>query len=164
MTLHPLRRWLLLAGIVLLAACGQQPGSKVPFTDTSTKAITAPPDLGPPPAVPDTQFIIVDSMVNIRMNNQAVPRRPGAFDSTLAAYWLTCYTQSQKLPAFLRFKYQGTVMMGARGSLMDAVAHAQDSLKDHIAREKYQLDFHRLDPSHQKELEKSFPVLFQKRL
>jgi len=164
MILHPLRKRLLFTGIVLLAACGQQPGSKTPSADTSAKAITAPPDLGPPPAVPDTQFIIVDSLVNIRVNNQPVPRRPGAFDSTLAAYWMACYTQFRKLPAFLRFKYQGTVMMGARGSLMDAVAHVQDSLKDHIAREKYQLDFRRLDPSHQKELKRSFPVLFQKRL
>jgi hypothetical protein len=158
---------LLFSGMLLFTACVQkQPGnqSSNTATDTNATAVTAVPDLGPPPAVPDTQFIVVDSVVNIRMNNGAVPKRPGAFDSTLADYWLQCYTRAQKLPAFLRFKYQGTVMMGARGNLMDAVVHVQDSVKDHIAKEKYQQDFHRLDPSQQRELERTYPVLFQKQL
>ncbi len=160
----------LLAGVVLAAACGQPSSNKTngdasaTDTDTAAKPITAVPDLGTPPAVPDTQFVIVDSVVNIQMNDVAVARRPGAFDSTLANYWLQCYNSTQKLPKFLRFKYQGTVLMGARGNLMDVVVHVQDSVKDYISKEKYQQEFHRIDPSHQKELEEMYPVLFQKRL
>jgi hypothetical protein len=132
-------------------------------TVTAPDPITAAPDLGKPPAIPDTQFIIVDSMVNIKLNNESVPRRPGAFDSTLAAYWMQCYNSEKKLPAFLRFKYQGTVMMGARGNLLDQVVHVQDSLRDHIAQEKYQQGFKQLNKGQQKEMQKDFPVLFQKR-
>lgn len=158
---------LLVPAMLLCAACTQrQPAGQDSAADTDTvagpKAITAAPDLGAPPAVPDTQFVIVDSMVNIKVNNEAVARRPGAFDSTLAAYWLQCYTNEQKLPGYLRFKYQGTVMMGARGNLLDQVAHVQDSLKDHIAKEKYQQGFKGLEKKQQKEFQKDFPVLFQK--
>lgn len=103
-------------------------------------------------------------MVNIKMNNGAIPRRPGAFDSTLSAYWIQLYNSEKKLPSYLRFKYQGTVMMGARGNLMDQVMHVQDSLKDHIAQEKYQQGFKQLDKNKQQKLAKDFPVLFQKQL
>ncbi|HEU4553025.1 MAG TPA: hypothetical protein VFS25_09330 [Chitinophaga sp.] len=154
---------------LLLTACTHSTSNKNATgadTDTAAKAsaITAVPDLGPAPEVPDTQFIIVDSMVNIKVNDQAVPRRKNAFDSTLISYWKATYARTQKLPAYVRFKYQGTVMMGARGNLMDAVVRAQDSLKDHIARDKYLQEFHKIDPLQQKEMEKKYPVLFQKQL
>ena len=170
MTTTTVRTCFLLAGILWMGACGQPSNTDVKNdttavdTDTATKAITAVPDLGEPPAVPDTQFIVVDSMVNIQMNDQTVPRKPGALDSMLAGYWLQCYQGTQKLPKFLRFKYQGTVMMGARGNLMDAVVHVQDSIKDFISREKFQQEFHRREPSHHKALDERFPVLFQRRL
>ena len=169
MTSSNIKYSLLLPGLLLLAACTQS-GNRTSTTQTDTdtvtgpKALTAAPDLGAPPTVPDTQFIIVDSMVNIKVNNASVPRRAGAFDSTLSAYWIQLYNSEKKLPTYLRFKYQGTVMMGARGNLMDQVAHVQDSLKDHIAQEKYQQGFKQLDKNKQQELAKDFPVLFQKQL
>jgi hypothetical protein len=171
MTVPNIKWGLFLSGWLLLTACGQQPGQQASSGDTDTtdtaagrKALTAPPDMGPPPAVPDTQFIIVDSMVNIRVNDQSVPRRPGALDSTLSAYWIRLYNSEKRLPSFLRFKYQGTVMMGARGNIMDQVTHVQDTLKNHIALEKYQKNFRELDAGKQKDLAKDFPVLFQKQL
>lgn len=169
MTSSNIKCSLLLSGLLLLAACTQsrkRASSPQADTDTATgpKALTAAPDLGAPPTVPDTQFIIVDSMVNIKMNNGAIPRRPGAFDSTLSTYWIQLYNSEKKLPSYLRFKYQGTVMMGARGNLMDQVMHVQDSLKDHIAQEKYQQGFKQLDKNKQQKLAKDFPVLFQKQL
>ena len=167
----PSIKWgLCFSGLLLLAACGQRPSPGASSDTTASdsaagpKALTATPDLGGPPTVPDTQFVVVDSMVNIKVNNEAVPRRPGAFDSTLSAYWIQLYNSEKKLPSFLRFKYQGTVMMGARGNLMDQVAHVQDSLKNHISQEKYQQNFKQLDAEKQKELAKDFPVLFQKQL
>jgi len=170
MTVPNIKWSLILCSLLLLAACGQapSPGEKSGQADSDSaagpKALTAAPDLGPPPAVPDTQFVIVDSMVNIKVNNASVPRRPGALDSTLAAYWIQLYNSEKKLPSFLRFKYQGTVMMGARGNIMDQVAHVQDSVKNHIAQEKYQQNFKQLDADKQKELAKDFPILFQKQL
>lgn len=163
------RKTLLLAAIVLGTGCAQkQPsatGNSSDTADTANNTVTALPDLkNKTPAIPDTQFIVVDSTVNIRLNNDLVPRRSGAFDSTLAAYWLQCYTDAQKLPKYLRFKYQGTVMMGARGSLMDAVVHVQDSLKAHIAQDRYKQGFSTLTPQQQKELKETYPVLFQKGL
>lgn len=164
-------RWgLILCSLSVLAACGQSqsPGQTSGQADTDTvtgpKAITAAPDLGAPPTVPDTQFVIVDSMVNIKVDNETVPRRPGALDSILATYWMQLYNSEKKLPSFLRFKYQGTVMMGARGNIMDQVVHVQDSLRDHIAQDKYQQNFKQLDANKQKELAKDFPILFQKQL
>lgn len=170
MTVPNIKWGLFFSGLLLLAACGQgsSPGEASDTADTDSaagpKALTAAPDLGGPPTVPDTQFVIVDSMANIKVNNASVPRRPGALDSTLAAYWVQLYNSEKKLPSFLRFKYQGTVMMGARGNIMDQVAHVQDSLKNHIAQEKYQQSFKQLDGDKQKELAKDFPVLFQKQL
>lgn len=167
----PNTRWgLILCSLLLLAACGQRqsPGETSGQTGADSvagpKAITAAPDLGPPPTVPDTQFVIVDSMAGIKVNNEPVPRRPGAFDSTLATYWMQLYNSEKKLPSFLRFKYQGTVMMGARGNIMDQVAHVQDSLRNHISQDKYQQNFKQLDTDKQKELTKDFPILFQKQL
>lgn len=164
-------RWnLLLSGGLLLAACGQQSNHQASSTDTAAdsatgrKDVTALPDLGATPAVPDTQFIIVDSMANIKLNDATVPRRPGALDSTLSAYWIQLYNSEKKLPSFLSFKYQGTVMMGARGNIMDQVLHVQDTLKNHIAQEKYRKNFKELDADKQKELAKDFPVLFRKQL
>ena len=153
------------AGLLFTACTHSTPNKNVTqVTDTNASAVTAVPDLGDTPEVPDTQFIVVDSMVNIKVNDQAVPRGQHSFDSALITYWTDCYKSNGKLPAYLRFKYQGTVMMGARGNLMDAVVRVQDSVKDHIAREKFSQEFHKIDPQHQKELEKLYPVLFQRRL
>ena len=146
-----------------LFACNSGRQNNTPAADTGRTAVTALPDFpGENTAIPDTQFIVVDSMVNIRVNDSPVPRQPGAFHSTLAAYWLQCYQSSQKLPAFLSFKYQGTVMMGARGNIMDDVQHAQDSVKEHIAQQTYRQPFSALTASQQEQLRKDFPVLFQK--
>lgn len=170
MTIPNIKWGLSLCSLILLAACGQKPspGETSGQADSDSlpgpKAITAAPDLGAPPAVPDTQFVIVDSMVNIKVNNETVPRRPGALDSILASSWIQFYNSGKKLPSFLRFKYQGTVMMGARGNIMDQVTHVQDSVKDHIAQDKYQQSFKQLDAGKQKELAKDFPILFQKQL
>jgi hypothetical protein len=155
----------LLAAVCWIGCSQQQPSSSANNADTTDKTLTALPDVKDrTPAVPDTQFIIVDSTVNIRLGNDTVPRRSGAFDSTLAAYWLQYYNSTKQLPKFLRFKYQGTVMMGARGSLMDAVVIVQDSLKAHIAQDKYQQAFSALTPQQQQELQQAFPILFQTKL
>lgn len=170
MTVPNIKWGLSLCSLLLVAACRQTPspaetsGQADRDSAAGARAITAAPDLGPPPAVPDTQFVIVDSMVNIRMNNETVPRRPGALDSTLASSWMQFYHNGKKLPSFLRFKYQGTVMMGARGNIMDQVVHVQDSMRNHIARDKYQQNFKQLDVGKQKELAKDFPILFQTKL
>lgn len=152
---------------IALAACQQSasPTNKndridTGFKQTPTSAIqTQKPDTLPGM---DTSRIVVDSMARISFNGTPVDGKVTTLDNVLYNNWLQAYQASKHLPAALKMTKIGTVMMGARGSIMDAIVLAQDKMKDYIAQDKFQKKFAQLTPEQQKTLQDTHAILFQK--
>ena len=110
----------------------------------------------------DTTRMVVDSAVNITINNTTLDRKENAVYQALYSNWLRAYTESAHLPATLHIQYIGMVMMGARGDIMDEVVKAQDNMKTYIARDKYKKPYDLLTPSQQAAMQQQHAILFQK--
>ncbi len=64
------------------------------------------------------------------------------------------------MPRHFTMQQQGTVTMGIRGNIGDAVLKAQEDLKNAIAKDKFQTSFAQLPAAVKDSFEKELPVLF----
>lgn len=110
----------------------------------------------------DTTKLVIDSAVNITINGTALQRRHNTVYRALYDNWLHAYTEVQHLPAVLHITYVGTVMMGARGDIMDQVLKAQNDMKQYIARDKYKKPYDSLNAGQQGDMQQQHAILFQK--
>jgi hypothetical protein len=67
----------------------------------------------------------------------------------------------RRVPATLHITYIGTVMMGARGDIMDEVLKAQNDMKNYIAKDKYRKPYDSLSPDEQARMQQHYAILFQ---
>ncbi|HMU46765.1 MAG TPA: hypothetical protein PKC72_10380 [Chitinophagaceae bacterium] len=75
-------------------------------------------------------------------------------------FWKS-YLGSGKLYDRIKLSFEGEVLMGTRGAVMDAIAEGQKlALKD-ICLEKHKKLFEDLSAKQQAKLKKQFPILFQ---
>ena len=110
----------------------------------------------------DTTKIVVDSVVNIKVNNTLLKKKENNVYQALYNNWLRAYTESEHLPVALHITYIGTVMMGARGDIMDQVQTAQNNMKQYIAKDKYKKAYDSLNPDQQAGMRKQHAILFQR--
>jgi len=110
----------------------------------------------------DTTELVIDSAVNININGTPLLKRHNAVYRALYDNWLHAYTEVQHLPAVLHITYIGTVMMGARGDIMDQVLKAQNDMKQYIARDKYKKPYNSLNSGQQTDMQQQHAILFQK--
>jgi biopolymer transport protein ExbD len=71
------------------------------------------------------------------------------------------YTGTGKMYDAIHLQFTEQVLMGVRGSAMDAIKQAQKNALIEICLEKHKKLFDALSPGQQKRIEKQFPVLFQ---
>jgi hypothetical protein len=110
----------------------------------------------------DTTKLVVDSAVNITVNDTPLQKRHNVVYRALYDNWLHAYSEVQHLTAVLHITYIGTVMMGARGDIMDQVLQAQTDMKQYIARDKYKKPYDSLSSGQQTEMQQEHGILFQK--
>jgi len=110
----------------------------------------------------DTTKLVIDSAVNISINGTPLQKRHNVVYRSLYDNWLHAYTEVQHLPAVLHITYVGTVMMGARGDIMDQVLKAQNDMKQYIARDKYKKPYESLNSEQQADMQLQHAILFQK--
>ena len=110
----------------------------------------------------DTTKLVVDSAVNITINGTPVQRGRNVVYHALYYNWLHAYTLVHRLPATLHITYIGTVMMGARGDIMDEVIEAQNDMQQYIAKDKYSKPYDSLSPEQQAGIQQQYAILFQK--
>jgi len=110
----------------------------------------------------DTTKMVVDSAINITINNTLLKKKENNVYQALYDNWLRAYTESTHLPVALHIKYTGTVMMGARDDIMDQIQTAQNKMKQYIAKDKYKKLYDSLSPDQQAEMQKQHAILFQK--
>ncbi len=110
----------------------------------------------------DTSVMIVDSMSHITFNGMPLQGSDNSIYSTVYNSWLQAYQKTKHLPVAFKFVQQGTVTMGIRGNIGDALLKVQDDMKNYIAKDHYQKPFAQLDANRKDSLEKMHPVLFKR--
>ncbi len=151
--------------MIVVFACKQSVSPTVSdVIDTNAGSRTVITDTKGPDSLPhmDTTLLVVDSAANITLNNVPLERKERNVYNGLYNNWLQAYSESRHLPVALHISYIGTVMMGARGDIMDAVVKAQEDMKKYIARDTYKKSFDSLQPAQQTAMQQQHAILFQK--
>jgi len=71
------------------------------------------------------------------------------------------YLGTGKMPDAIHIVFNGEVLMGVRGSAMDAIKDAQEKALTELCLQKYKKKYEELSSSRQNKLQHQFPVLFQ---
>lgn len=108
----------------------------------------------------DTSVMIVDSTSHITFNGMPLQKSDNSIYNTVYDSWLRAYEKSKHLPLAFKLVQQGTVMMGIRGDIGDAVVKAQDDMKNYIAKDKYRKPFAQLNAAEKDSLQQMHPILF----
>jgi D-serine dehydratase len=71
------------------------------------------------------------------------------------------YMGTGKMYGAIHLQFTGEVLMGARGSVMDAIKEAQKKALTEVCLQLHKNLFEKLTSRQQKKIQKQFPVLFQ---
>jgi len=110
----------------------------------------------------DTSVMIIDSMSNITFNGAPMEKKENNVYNAVYNNWLQAYQSTQHLPVAFKLVQQGTVMMGIRGNIGDALLKAQNDMKNYIAKDKYRKSFAQLSGAEKDSLQQSHPILFNR--
>ena len=110
----------------------------------------------------DTGVMVIDSMSHITFNGMSLAKGDNSIYNSVYDSWLQAYQTTKHLPVAFKLVQQGTVMMGIRGNIGDAVLKAQDDMKNYIAKDKFKKPFMQLDSTAKYNLKEMHPVLFQR--
>ena len=110
----------------------------------------------------DTSVMVVDSVANITFNGVPLEKKENNVYNVVYNSWLQAYQTTKHLPLAFKLVQQGTVMMGTRGNIGDAVLKAQNDIKNYISKDKFKMPFAQLTSAQKEELQQAHPVLFQR--
>jgi len=71
------------------------------------------------------------------------------------------YTGTGKMYLKIEIVFEGEVLMGTRGSVLDAIKQAQEKALTEVCLQKYRKTFEGLSENQKAKMRKNFPVLFQ---
>lgn len=110
----------------------------------------------------DTSVMVVDSTGNIKFDNAPLEKKENNVYNTVYNSWLQAYQQTAHLPLAFKLVQQGTVTMGIRGNIGDAVLKVQDDMKNYIAKDKFKKKFAELTFAEKDSMQSMHPVLFKR--
>jgi hypothetical protein len=151
--------------LFLAVACGQEQKGPDYRTDPgkdSSISIDLSPDSATRSveAMADTLILQVDSTG--RMAWQGKPLSGSDLATQLEDSLWNTYLRAGNLPAYLDIRYEGTVLMGLRGTLRDEVRQSQQVVANAISLKDLNSSYRSLDPKIQQEFRERYPILFQK--
>lgn len=151
----------LVIGAAVFCACGENPAPDNASVDTGYHETPLVTDTQPDSLLyMDTSVMVVDSTSHISFNGQAVPAEPNSIYNAVYNTWMQAYQRTGHLSLRFALQQQGTVTMGIRGNIGDAVMKAQEDVKNYIAKDTYQSSFSELPAAVKDSLAKVHPVLF----
>ena len=71
------------------------------------------------------------------------------------------YTGTGKMYSSIKLVFEGEVLMGTKGAVMDAIKDAQQKALTELCLQKHKKTFENLSSRQQSKIKKQFPVLFQ---
>jgi len=157
--------YLLLCIALIGTACRDSNSPAVSaIIDSAARRDAVVTDTKGPGTVPhmDTTQLVIDSTAAININGTPLKQGNNAVYLALYDNWLHAYTLVHHLPANLHITYVGTVLMGARGNILDQVTKAQDNMRDYIAKDKYGKKYAALTSQQQSAIAQQHGILFQK--
>lgn len=110
----------------------------------------------------DTSVMIVDSMSNITLDGMPLEKKENNVYNAVYSDWQQAYQKTKHIPLAFKLVQQGTVTMGIRGNIGDAVLKAQDDMKNYIAKDKFKKKFAELTSAEKNSMHGLHPVLFQR--
>lgn len=110
----------------------------------------------------DTIVMIVDSMSNITLNGMPLEKKDNNIYNAVYGDWLQAYQKTNHLPLAFKLAEQGTVTMGLRGNIGDAVLKAQEDMKNYIAKDKFKKKFAELTNAEKDSLQSLHPISFKR--
>ena len=121
------------------------------------------PALANPPRVVSVPVIIT---VEINANgNSKVDGHKADLDSLSAVLGRKMwdkYLATKKMQDKIKIVFKGQVLMGVRGSSLDAIGQAQEETLKKLCQAKFGKDFDQLTAAQQSSLKSKFKILFQK--
>lgn len=158
-------KYLFTVGIIIgLAACQQTSAPANTSLDTGLQPVPLVTQTKPSDSLHnmDTSMMVVDSTGNIRLNGATLEKKENNVYNAVYNSWLQAYQKTAHLPLVFKLVQEGTVTMGIRGNIGDAILKAQANMKDYIAKDKFKKKFTELTSSEKDSLQSLHPILFQK--
>ncbi len=161
-----MKKILVPVSMYMLAAVSCQPAPEPLHTSMDTGLQQTPLVTDTQPADTllhmDSSVMVVDSTSHITFNGMPVKGDRNDIHRAVYNSWLHAYDQSGHLPVGFQLVQQGTVTMGIRGILGDAVLQAQEDMKSYVAKDKYNQTFSALPAGEKDSLQKLHPILFKR--
>ncbi len=158
-------KYLFVIGIVAgLAACQQSSTTGSTSLDTGFQSTPLVTETKPSDSLHnmDTSVMVVDSVANITFNGAPLEKKENNVYNAVYNSWMQAYQKTNHLPLAFKLVKQGTVTMGLRENIGDAVMKAQDEMKNYIAKDKFRKKFAELSSVEKDSMQNMHPVLFQK--
>ena len=154
--------FLLLISLMSFAACQSTSAPANTSIETGYKQAPSTTETKPSDSLHnmDTSVMIVDSTSHITFNGMPLQQSDNSVYNTVYNSWLQAYQTTKHLPLAFKLIQQGTVTMGIRGNIGDALLKVQDDMKNYISKDKYKKPFVQLDAAVKDSLKKMHPVLF----
>ena len=148
--------------LICLGACRQKSAPENPSVNSGYQPTPLATETKPLDSMHhmDTSVMIVDSTSHITFNGTPLQKSDNSIYNTVYDSWLQAYHVTKHLPLAFKLVQQGTVTMGIRGNIGDAVVKAQEDMKNYIAKDKYKKTFAQLDAAAKDSLTKMHPILF----
>ena len=155
---------IILLSFVCLASCGETSAPGNTSLDTGFQQTTLITETKPSDSLHnmDTSVMIVDSTGNITFDGAPLEKKENSVYNAVYNSWLQAYQKTSHLPLAFKLVQQGTVTMGIRGNMGDAIVKAQDDMKNYIARDKFKKKFAELPAAEKDSMQSLHPVLFRR--
>ena len=155
---------LLVFFIFLFTSCGNSGAPANTIVDTGFNRTHLVTDTKPSDSLHnmDTSILVVDSISHVVLNGVPVESGRKSVYNAVYASWLRAYQKTGHLPLSFKLVQQGTVTMGIRGNIGDAVLQVQNDMKNYIAKDKYKKQFDKLSANEKDSMQSLHPVLFTK--
>ena len=155
---------ILLLLIISFAACQQSSAPGNTSLDTGFQQTPLVTETKPSDSLHnmDTSVMIVDSMSHITFDGMPLEKKENNVYNAVYSDWLQAYQKTNHLPLAFKLVQQGTVTMGIRGNIGDAVLKAQDDMKDYIAKNKFKKKFVELSAAQKDSMQSLHPILFKR--
>lgn len=150
--------------LLIINACKQSSAPANTSIDTGFQQTPLVTDTKPSDSLHnmDTSVMIVDSMANITFNGMPLAKKDNNVYNAVYNNWLQAYQKTKHLPLAFKLVQQGTVTMGIRGNIGDAVLQAQEDMKNYLSKDKFKKPFAQLTSAQKDSLREAHPVLFQR--
>ena len=150
--------------IIGFIACQQVPDTGHTSLDTGYQQTPLTTETKPSDSLHnmDTTTMIADSAGNITFDGMPLEKKENSVYNAVYNDWQQAYQKTDHLPLAFKLVQHGTVTMGIRSNIGEAVLKAQEEMKNYIAKDKFKKKFAELTPAEKDSLQSLHPVLFMR--